>query len=421
MIFLAPAGILLAVILLYPMIYTIIRSLFGDGPAGTVGSFAWLGNYKTIFTDPSTLRSVKNNVIWVVVAPTVVTILGLIFAVLTERISWSRVFKIVLFMPIAISFLASGITFELIYADQPSRGLANTVVIGVHDAFVGSSSYPSVHPRNGQVLTGSAAAGYTTRSTVTPGTTVLLPMTGLDLLSPPSSARSAAPDAGATGLHGVIWNDFRRGGGGTAGSIDKGELGLPGLTVDALQNGRVVATTKAGPTGAFDFPDLTSGQYRLRLSPANFAPPFAGFSWLGPNLITPAIIVAYLWVYAGFAMVLLAAGMSAIPRDALEAARIDGATEWQVFRRITVPLLTPVLLVVFVTLVINVLKVFDLVFVISQGAGANGKYADVLAVTLYNAFGSQRYGLASAIGVLLVLLVLPAMAFNIRRFRRDQP
>jgi ABC-type sugar transport system permease subunit len=420
-IFLGPAAVLLGAILVYPLIYTIIRSLFGDGAAGTVGSFAWVDNYKTIFTDPSMLRAVKNNVIWVVVAPTLVTILGLIFAVLTERIRWSKAFKTVLFMPMAISFLASGITFELIYADQPSRGLANAVTIGVHDTFIGSSVYPSVHPRNDQVLTGSATAGYTTRSAVTPGTTVLLPMTGLNLASPPQSARTAAPTAGATGLHGVVWNDFRRGGGGTVGKIDQGEYGLPGMTVQAVQNGRVVATTKAGPTGAFDFPDQTSGQFQLRLPASNFAKPFAGFSWLGPNLITPAIIVSYLWVYAGFAMVLLAAGMAAIPRDALEAARIDGATEWQVFRRITAPLLTPVLLVVFVTLVINVLKVFDLVFVISQGAGANGAYADVLAVSLYDAFGVQRYGLASAIGVLLVVLVLPAMAFNIRRFRREQP
>jgi alpha-glucoside transport system permease protein len=132
-----------------------------------------------------------------------------------------------------------------------------------------------------------------------------------------------------------------------------------------------------------------------------------------------AIIIAYRWIYAGFAMVLLAAGMAAIPRDALEAARVDGATEWQVFRRITAPLLAPVLLVVFVTLVINVLKVFDIVFVISQSAGGNGKYANVLATELYSDYSNQQYGLASAIGVFLVLLVLPAMAFNIRRFRRE--
>ena len=61
------------------------------------------------------------------------------------------------------------------------------------------------------------------------------------------------------------------------------------------------------------------------------------------SLITPAIIIAYIWVWAGFAMVVIAAGLAAIPRDVLEAARTDGATEWQVFRRVTVPLLAPVL------------------------------------------------------------------------------
>jgi alpha-glucoside transport system permease protein len=76
-------------------------------------------------------------------------------------------------------------------------------------------------------------------------------------------------------------------------------------------------------------------------------------------------------------------------------------------------------MVVFVTLVINVLKVFDIVFVISQSAGASGRDANVLATELYTNYGNQQYGLASAIGIFLVLLVLPAMAFNIRRFRRE--
>ena len=66
-------------------------------------------------------------------------------------------------------------------------------------------------------------------------------------------------------------------------------------------------------------------------------------------------------------MVLIGAGLAALPRDALEAARMDGANEWQIFRRITVPLLAPVLTVVFVTLVINVMKVFDLVYIIAPG------------------------------------------------------
>jgi alpha-glucoside transport system permease protein len=187
-----------------------------------------------------------------------------------------------------------------------------------------------------------------------------------------------------------------------------------------VHNGSVVASATTDAHGDFAFPSLRSGSYQIKVPAQDFAQPFAGFSWLGPNLITPAIIIAYLWMFSGFAMVILAAGMAAIPRDTLEAARIDGATEWQVFRRITVPLLAPVLTVVFVTMVINVLKIFDIVFIISQSAGANGKYANVLAVELFDDYGTQRFGLASAIGVVLVVVLLPAMAFNIRRFRREQ-
>jgi ABC-type sugar transport system permease subunit len=417
--FLAPALILLAAILLYPMVYSIVRSLFGDGPAGTTGSFVGFKNYGSVFTDSDTLRSVKNNIIWVVVAPTLITIFGLIFAVLSERIRWATVFKTVLFMPMAISGLAVGVTFALIYSDQPSRGLANAVTVGIHDLFSTSSGYPTEHVRDTSVFSGSPSKGYTSVKTFSPGTPALLPMVGIDLANPPKGLQSAALPSGGTGLSGVVWNDFKLGGGGTIGKPDPGELGLKDVTVQAVQNGKVVASATTNASGQFTFGKLTSGSYQLRLPASNFGQPYTGFSWLGSTLITPAIILAYLWIYSGFAMVLLAAGMSAIPRDALEAARIDGATEWQVFRRITAPLLAPVLVVVLVTLIINVLKVFDVVFIIGQSAGGNSKYASVLAVQLFDSYGEQKYGIASAIGVLLVLLVVPAMIFNVRRFRRE--
>ena len=92
---------------------------------------------------------------------------------------------------------------------------------------------------------------------------------------------------------------------------------------------------------------------------------------------------------------------------------------WQVFRRVTAPLLAPVLTVVFVTLVINVLKIFDIVYVLEQQAGNSAPHAEVLATQLYSQFGLLHYGVASAIGVLLVLIVIPFMALNIRRFRRE--
>ena len=120
----------------------------------------------------------------------------------------------------------------------------------------------------------------------------------------------------------------------------------------------------------------------------------------GPALVTPAIIGAYLWIWTGFAMVLIGAGLAALPRDALEAARMDGANEWQIFRRITVPLLAPVLTVVFVTLVINVMKVFDLVYIIAPGPVQED--ANVLATQMWlvSFGGGNNQGLGSALGVL---------------------
>ncbi len=167
-------------------------------------------------------------------------------------------------------------------------------------------------------------------------------------------------------------------------------------------------------------PGLTGEGYTIRLAANNFTEPFNGLTWLGPGLITPAVIGAYIWIWAGFAMVLISAGLAALPREALEAARVDGATEWQVFRRVTIPLVRPVLVVVLVTLTINVLKIFDLVYVLAPESSQDE--ANVIALEMYRVSfgGGLDYGLGSALAVLLFVLVLPAMLFNIRRLRREQ-
>ena len=129
-----------------------------------------------------------------------------------------------------------------------------------------------------------------------------------------------------------------------------------------LRNGsKVAATTTTDDDGGFSFTGLDAGTYHVAIAPSTFVAPFAGVDWLGPKLITPAVMIAYIWVWAGFAMVVIAAGLASISREVLEAARTDGANEWQVFRRVTVPMLAPVLSVVFVTMLINVLKVFDII------------------------------------------------------------
>jgi alpha-glucoside transport system permease protein len=249
---------------------------------------------------------------------------------------------------------------------------------------------------------------------------VPLPLVGLPQTKVPSDAAPAATSVTGSGVRGVVWLDFVPGGGGQPNAVDPNEKGLPGVKVQAVQNGNVVESTTTANDGSFVFASLTSGSYDVRLPSSNFAAPFNGVSWLGPTLVTPSIIASYVWTWAGFAMVLIAAGLASIPREALEAARVDGATEFQVFRRVTMPLLAPVLVVVLVTLVINVLKIFDLVYVIAPGSTQPD--ANVLALQLYlTSFGGgNNQGLGSAIAVFLFALVVPAMIFNIRRFRREQ-
>jgi len=412
LIFLGPAVLLLLALVCYPIAYTVWLSLHsGDG-----STFVGLDNYVEMFTSGSTRRAILNNAIWVVVAPTVVTILGLLFAVLTERVKRATALKTILFMPMAISFLAAGVTFRLVYDENPDRGLLNAVIVGIHDAFSPPSPYHGARVRDGGPLT--AADGGFQSAPVTPGEVAKLGLVGLPPDRVPADAATAAePDTG-TGLRGVVWLDFSRDGG-EPGVVDTTERGLPGMTVEAVVDGRTVATTETDAAGRFTFPDLPSGTYVVRLPAANFAEPFNGVTWLGPSLITPALIAAYLWIWAGFAMVLITAGLAALPREALEAARVDGATEWQVFRRVTVPLVRPVLVVVFVTLMINVLKIFDLVYVLAPEASQDE--ANVVALEMYRVSfgGGLDYGLGSALAVLLFALVLPAMLFNIRRMRRE--
>jgi len=179
-----------------------------------------------------------------------------------------------------------------------------------------------------------------------------------------------------------------------------------------------VQSEKSNPDGSFRFTGLSPGTYNAGIGAQTFSKPFGGYSWLGPKLITPALLISYIWIWAGFAMVVIAAGLAAMPRDVLEAARTDGATEWQVFRRVTVPLLAPVLSVVFITMIINVLKVFDIVIALApESTQAN---ANVIALAMWRTtFTGFDFGTGSAIAVFLFLLVLPVLALNIRRFRRD--
>lgn len=413
--FLLPALVLLGALVVYPIGYSVYRSLFDASGNGFVG----LDNYHEVFTDDRIRTALKNNVIWVIVAPALATALGLIFAVLTERVRWGTAFKLVVFMPMAISMLAAGIIFRLVYEQNPDRGVANAVWVGIHDTFAQPAPFPGAHPRPTGDLAAADGGSFATKSAVRAGSPVALPLVAVKP-EDVAGAKEAIPAREVAGkVTGTVWMDFTRGGGGTAGKIDAGERALAGMKIEAVKDGRTVASATSDSDGTFTLPSAADGA-RLRLPASNFASAYNGVEWLGPALVTPSIIGAYIWMWAGFAMVLIAAGLAGVPRELLEAARVDGANEWQVFRRVTVPLLAPVLAVVVVTLMINVLKIFDLVYIIAPGSSLHN--ANVLALQLYqSSFGTDvNQGVGSAIAVFLLLLVLPVVFVNIRRIRKER-
>ncbi|GGT19080.1 MULTISPECIES: carbohydrate ABC transporter permease [Streptomyces] len=413
--FLLPALVLLGALVVYPIGYSVIRSFYDQSGDG----FAGFDNYEALFTDDGIRTALKNNIIWVVFAPTVATALGLVFAVLTERVRWGTAFKLVVFMPMAISMLAAGIIFRLVYDQDPEKGVANAVWVGVHDTFAQSSAFPKAHPGRESPLRAAGGGAFVTKEPVRAGTPVALPLVGVapDQL-PDGAGKAAAPKAEPGKVTGTTWQDFTRGKGvGTLNGVDGTEVGYGGMRIEAVKDGKVVASATAAGDGTFTLPAEADGAL-LRLPGDNFEEAYNGLDWLGPALVTPAVIGSYVWMWAGFAMVLIAAGLAGVPRELLEAARVDGAGEWQVFRRITVPMLAPVLAVVTVTLMINVLKVFDLVFIIAPGSSQDD--ANVLALELYRkGFSEDQPGIASAISVFLLLLVIPVMWFNVRRLRRE--
>lgn len=129
------------------------------------------------------------------------------------------------------------------------------------------------------------------------------------------------------------------------------------------------------------------------------------------------LIIVGIWIWTGFCMVILSAAYKSIPRELLEAARIDGATEWQVFWRVILPLLKPTVAVVTTTMVVFVLKIFDIVYVMTNGNFSTEVVANRMYKEMFSFF---RYGRASAIAVILLLLIIPVMLFNIRRFREQE-
>jgi alpha-glucoside transport system permease protein len=137
-----------------------------------------------------------------------------------------------------------------------------------------------------------------------------------------------------------------------------------------------------------------------------------------PDTVNWALIAVGIWGSVGFATVILSAAIKGISTEVLEAARVDGATETQIFWRVIVPMVSLPISVVAVTLVVNVIKLFDLIYVMTNGGP--GAASRVIAFSMYQeAFPQGRFGYGAAIAMVMLILLIPVMIFNIRRFRAD--
>lgn len=271
----APALVLVTALLIYPMVATAWISLLSKDGTQFVG----LANFGHVLTDNSVLIAIRNNIYWLVFYTGLVLVLGLILAVLADRVPYEGPVKSLIFMPMAISFVAAGVIWRFMYSYQP-------------------------------------------------------------------------PGAPQTGTLNAVWSSI------------------------------------------------------LQQQP---------IAWLIDHRVNNfALIFAAVWVWTGFAMVITSAALKGIPPELLEAARVDGATELQVFFRVTVPLLAPTLTVIGTTLVIFALKAFDIVYVMTGGLYDT----DVMARRMYGEmFNNQNFGTSAAIAMLLLLAVVPVLIFNLRRFQ----
>jgi alpha-glucoside transport system permease protein len=276
---LLPALVLLISFWIYPTIVTIINSFQN----ATSEQFVGLVNYAYVFTDGTMLSALRNNIIWLVFFTFFTVGLGLLIAVLTDRVPYEPVAKSIIFMPMAISAVSSGVIWKFMYDYRP-------------------------------------------------------------------------PGAAQTG------------------------------TVNAL---------------------LTA-----------LIPGFQPQAWLiNPPGNDFALIFAYVWMWTGFCMVILSAALKGIPTEVLEAARVDGANEWSVFWRVIFPMLGSTITVVVTLMAVTVIKLFDLIYALT-----NGNYdTEVIANRWYKElFNFHDFGRAAAIAVVLLVFVIPVVYFNLQQFRSQE-
>ena len=186
--FLLPALFFIAIWLIWPTIFTVRRSLYSNSGDEFVG----LDNYETMFNDEIIFTAIKNNALWVLIVPAAVTAVGLVFAVLTERVWWATAFKIAVFIPLAVSLFAVGVIWRIMYERDPDQGAINAMIVGVQEAFEDSGVLSRARPST-EGVTGSVDQGFTVQKQVASGGTVTIGLTAVPATEVPENAPDAKP------------------------------------------------------------------------------------------------------------------------------------------------------------------------------------------------------------------------------------
>jgi len=184
-----------------------------------------------------------------------------------------------------------------------------------------------------------------------------------------------------------------------------------------------MAISFVGAATIWRFVYTNSGEGRPQVGLLNAIVTKLGFepvTWLRVvdfNVNDMLLMVILIWLQTGFAMVLLSAAIKSVPEDTLEAARLDGATEWKTFWQVVVPQIRGTIITVFITVLILVLKVFDIVYVMTNGQSET----NVLGLAFFQEiFIARDNGTASAIVVVLLVAVLPVLIYQVRHFRAEE-
>ncbi len=287
--FAAPALIALTLFFVYPTIVTIFLSFTRGTITTPAKEYVGFDNYRILLTEDRFFLSFEdgafsgalvNSFAWLIIFPTAIVLIGLLVAVLADRVKYEAIIKSIMFMPMAISATAAAVIFRLLYNQNPNLGSLNAFLAAL-------------------------------------------------------------------------------------------------------------------------FPDFEPIAFLGSVEFANLAVIFAG-----------------VWISTGLSVVVLSAAYKAVPAEIHEAGRIDGANAWQLFWRVSLPMLSGPVTFIAVTMIINALKMIDLVLVMTKGA-PRGATRIIGYTVFWETFNNNRSGYGSAVAVILLILVMPFIIYQVRRVRRE--